>query len=208
MGTCVRKVDGGGMKQQDMTVDEALLVADQYGNYSTSSTPGVRALVLLSAEVRRQHAEIESFCMEYRMKCDAETKAQAVEIERLSAALKAANSQAEHFEREWYLRGDEIECLHSAYFHSQQQFVDAAADLKRLQAQLDASCRDAERAAGTASKLADQRLTTRVEADIETQRWQAMVNAEIESAYSNRVPTAADETRLRDFIDATVGVKP
>lgn len=44
---------------QDMTVDEALLVADQYGNYSTSSTPGVRALVLLSAEVRRQHAELQ-----------------------------------------------------------------------------------------------------------------------------------------------------
>jgi outer membrane murein-binding lipoprotein Lpp len=82
------------------------------------------------------------------------------------------------------------------------------AELERLQAQLDASRRDAERAAGTASKLADQRLTTRVEADIETQRWQARVNAEIESACSNRVLTATDETRLRDFIDATFGVKP
>lgn len=82
------------------------------------------------------------------------------------------------------------------------------AELERLQAQLDTSRRDAERAAGTASKLADQRLTTRVEADIETQRWQARVNAQIESARSNRVLTAADETRLRDFIDATFGVKP
>jgi len=31
------------------------------------------------------------------------------EIERLAAALKRANDQAEHFEREWYFRGDEIE---------------------------------------------------------------------------------------------------
>lgn len=33
------------------------------------------------------------------------------EIERLTACLKKANDQAEHFEREWYLRGDEIERL-------------------------------------------------------------------------------------------------
>lgn len=36
---------------------------------------------------------------------------QAEEIERLTACLKAANSNHEHFEREWYLRGDEIEAL-------------------------------------------------------------------------------------------------
>ena len=33
------------------------------------------------------------------------------EVDRLTAALKKANDQAEHFEREWYLRGDEIERL-------------------------------------------------------------------------------------------------
>lgn len=124
------------MKQQDMTVDEALLVADESIHNWPLGGHG-QAVQVLAAEVRRQHAELE-----------------------------------------------------------------------RLQAQLDASRRDAERAAGTASKLADQRLTTRVEADIETQRWQARVNAEIESACSNRVLTATDETRLRDFIDATFGVKP
>lgn len=32
-------------------------------------------------------------------------------IERLTAALEKANAQAEHFEREWYLRGDELEKL-------------------------------------------------------------------------------------------------
>jgi hypothetical protein len=31
------------------------------------------------------------------------------EIERLRAALAKANEQAEHFERQWYLRGDAIE---------------------------------------------------------------------------------------------------
>ena len=33
------------------------------------------------------------------------------EIERLTACLKTANANAEKFEREWYLRGDEIEAL-------------------------------------------------------------------------------------------------
>ncbi|MCA3068780.1 MAG: hypothetical protein IOD11_00035 [Rhodocyclaceae bacterium] len=33
----------------------------------------------------------------------------ADEIERLRAALAKANEQAEHFERQWYLRGDAIE---------------------------------------------------------------------------------------------------
>lgn len=33
------------------------------------------------------------------------------EIGRLTANIKKANDQAEHFEREWYLRGDEIERL-------------------------------------------------------------------------------------------------
>lgn len=36
-------------------------------------------------------------------------QAALAEIERLAEALKRANNQAEHFEREWYLRGDEIE---------------------------------------------------------------------------------------------------
>jgi D-alanine-D-alanine ligase-like ATP-grasp enzyme len=35
----------------------------------------------------------------------------ADEIERLQSALKTANDQTEHFEREWYLRGDDIEQL-------------------------------------------------------------------------------------------------
>ena len=35
-------------------------------------------------------------------------------LERLTAALKKANDQAEHFEREWHLRGDEIERLRAA----------------------------------------------------------------------------------------------
>lgn len=33
------------------------------------------------------------------------------EIERLRAALKKANDQTEHFEREWYLVGDEVDRL-------------------------------------------------------------------------------------------------
>lgn len=36
---------------------------------------------------------------------------QAAEIERLTGCLEKANIQAEKFEREWYLRGDENEAL-------------------------------------------------------------------------------------------------
>ncbi len=36
------------------------------------------------------------------------------ECERLAGELKTANTQAEHFEREWYLRGDENERLRAA----------------------------------------------------------------------------------------------
>lgn len=36
---------------------------------------------------------------------------QAAEIERLTGCLEKANIQAEKFEREWYLRGDEIDAL-------------------------------------------------------------------------------------------------
>ena len=36
---------------------------------------------------------------------------QQAEIDRLKACLKAANAQAEHFEREWYLCCDEVELL-------------------------------------------------------------------------------------------------
>lgn len=36
------------------------------------------------------------------------------EISLLRECLKKANEQTEHFEREWYLRGDEIERLRAA----------------------------------------------------------------------------------------------
>jgi hypothetical protein len=38
-------------------------------------------------------------------------EALVAERDRLTAALARSNSQAEHFEREWYLRGDELETL-------------------------------------------------------------------------------------------------
>lgn len=38
----------------------------------------------------------------------------ATEVARLREALKVANSQAEDFERKWYLRGDELDALREA----------------------------------------------------------------------------------------------
>ena len=43
-----------------------------------------------------------------------EANAFEIELSRLRATLKKANDQAEHFEREWYLRGDEIERMRGA----------------------------------------------------------------------------------------------
>lgn len=40
------------------------------------------------------------------------------EVERLTGCLQKANEQAEHFEREWYLRGDEVERLRIALSHA------------------------------------------------------------------------------------------
>lgn len=37
----------------------------------------------------------------------------AAEISRLRVELEKANEQSEHFERQWYLRGDEIEALNA-----------------------------------------------------------------------------------------------
>lgn len=41
----------------------------------------------------------------------AEREKLRAEVERLTACLHRANQMTEHFEREWYLRGDEIEEL-------------------------------------------------------------------------------------------------
>lgn len=42
---------------------------------------------------------------------EAENDTLRAELERLTGCLMGANAQTEHFEREWYLRGDEIERL-------------------------------------------------------------------------------------------------
>ena len=55
----------------------------------------------------------------------AERDALRSEVERLTGCLKRANDQAEHFERHWYLRGDEVEALR--------------ADAERLRADLNAA---------------------------------------------------------------------
>ena len=39
----------------------------------------------------------------------------AAEVRRLRECLSKANASAEHFEREWYLRGDEIERMRAEY---------------------------------------------------------------------------------------------
>jgi len=50
-----------------------------------------------------------------------ERDALRVEVERLTECLHRANSQAEHFEREWYLRGDEVDALRAKIAEMEKQ---------------------------------------------------------------------------------------
>lgn len=73
--------------------------------------------VELHTELRRlDTSEIElqqHVCVLQGMNNESLESLRVVEAEnqQLKAGLKKANDQAEHFEREWYLRSDEIEQL-------------------------------------------------------------------------------------------------
>lgn len=67
----------------------------------------VRALFELR-DLAQEGAALHSEEMPERQVCDGLLWALA-EIERLHAVVKAANDQAERFERGWYLRGDALE---------------------------------------------------------------------------------------------------
>lgn len=69
--------------------------------------PGSEARPLVERLRRRAHNGIEPMHELARL----DMLEASAEIERLSAALAKANDLAERFEREWYLRGDEIERL-------------------------------------------------------------------------------------------------
>jgi hypothetical protein len=63
-----------------------------------------------AAELRRLHQS----CREgwrHADELEQERKRLVAENEALRSSLKKANDQSEHFEREWYLRGDELEVL-------------------------------------------------------------------------------------------------
>jgi hypothetical protein len=76
-------------------------------------------------------------------------RAKGAEIAQLRSALKKANDQAEHFEREWYLRGDVIERAarvmagegvadQGEAWDQCLRILDAAIDAARTQAHKDA----------------------------------------------------------------------
>lgn len=65
-------------------------------------------------------------------------RAQQAEIERRYKDLAKANAQHEHFEREWYLRGDEIERLERALTETHDAWT--AETTKRLQAVHERDC--------------------------------------------------------------------
>ena len=79
-----------------------------------ASTEIDRLRAMLAAAPVPTAADCTSVCNAYAAEnqqfSDELTRLRA-EVERLTAVVKAANAQAEHFERQWYLRGDEVEAL-------------------------------------------------------------------------------------------------
>lgn len=68
--------------------------ADDRYELQTGELPDVRLdLAAAADEIERLRAEAASFHMAYRLKCDKETKAQAVKIGRLRAALTLIHGQ-------------------------------------------------------------------------------------------------------------------
>ena len=62
----------------------------------------------LEAELQREAFRRQSNESAYSAVVQQNTALRA-EVERLTGCLERANSQAEHFERSWYLRGDELD---------------------------------------------------------------------------------------------------
>lgn len=58
-------------------------------------------------------------------KLRADLAAKDAEIERLTKALATANANHEHFEREWYLRGDECDRLRAELAVAREVLADA-----------------------------------------------------------------------------------
>lgn len=68
----------------------------------------------------------------------------AAEVRRLRAGMQKANEQAARFEREWYLRGDEIERLRNAL----QRLIDVAEQCDSWESFPSKALEDAEKALG------------------------------------------------------------
>jgi hypothetical protein len=86
--------DAKGWKDRD-TLAAMLSASPQAPNH----TEHILGMVQAAAEIRVAEANTDA----------ADLERLRTEVARLTAALKRASEQAEHFEREWYLRGDEIE---------------------------------------------------------------------------------------------------
>lgn len=67
------------------------------------------------------------------------------EIERLTACLNKANDQAEHFEREWYLRGDRLEAAETEVLEQARLLGIGGEKELALMAKLEAAEKDAAR---------------------------------------------------------------
>ena len=79
------------MDREAMKQPEALRLADMIERYNA----GVHS-----------QAIVEDYC-----KVASELRRLHTEVNRLTEVLRRANGTAEHFERHWYLRGDQIEEL-------------------------------------------------------------------------------------------------
>lgn len=89
-------------KEATMNTTDATPAADR-GSECTALLGRIEAHACMHDDLVMHDADQAKWAADLRM---AKT-----EIERLTAALKATNDQAERFERGWYLRGDALEKL-------------------------------------------------------------------------------------------------
>jgi len=91
-----------------LLTDEQEAIAEQIEHklrFGWARIKASRLIVDLRAQLARLQRENDSLARDCNDK--------DITIERLRTALATANANHERFEREWYLRGDEIERLHA-----------------------------------------------------------------------------------------------
>ena len=133
---------------------------------------------------------------------------QALAAPDLQAELVKANSQAEHFEREWYLRGDELEAtnrqveiLSDALAESRRE----VAALKAVQPEQEPSCKNCQTKSPCRAKGQDLDVCSFYVPPPAAQRqWVGLTEDEIDEVFNNWPTYNLDHFEFGKVVEAKV----